>query len=287
MSARTAASALLAVVFLAALPARGDEGREARAAREFAEGQRAFVARDYTHAGESFEAAYRDQPHYAPLWNAARSWHRAGEIVRAANLYARYLREAPPDAPDRDQATAALREVSARTARVEIHTASEVTKARVDGTLVDGALYVAPGEHVAAGDSPSGVVEKSFRADAGQTVSVTLTPAPKAPPPPRPAPTVEPPSGLSPVVAVVGGVLAVLGTGLTIASGLDTVAKKHDFLGDTTQSRLDDAYASQTRTNIVLGTTIGVAAVTGVIAIFFTDWRGRSAETLPISGSAR
>ena len=53
-----------------AAPGEGDRS----AARFFAEGQKAFSAGDYPRAGEQFEAAYKERPHHAPLWNAARSW---------------------------------------------------------------------------------------------------------------------------------------------------------------------------------------------------------------------
>jgi len=275
------AAGLVAVAFLlVAVEAHAaDTDREARAAHEFEDGQRAFAAKDYVHAGESFEAAYRDKPHYAPLWNAARSWDRAGETVRAANLYWRYLGEAPPDAPDRDQATAALREISARVARIELH-AADVTNVRVDGRPFDGSvIYAAGGEHVAAGDSANGPVRRTFLAESGRTTSVTLTPPAKEKPapPPGPLPDDAGRKPLPPIVAVLGAALTIGAGGLTMASGFDTVSKKHTFLDDPTQpSRLDDAVAAQTRTNVLLGTTLGVALVTGVVAVFFTDWkRGR------------
>ncbi|MCA9585633.1 MAG: hypothetical protein KC657_09765 [Myxococcales bacterium] len=254
------------------------------AARQFAEGTRAFKAGDYRRAGESFEAAYATKPHHAPLWNGARSWHRAGELVHAANLYEQYLREAPADAPDRDNATAALREVSQRTGRVELHAATGVRRPRIDGTEVRvPVLHVAPGEHVAEGDTDGAPLRKTFDVEAGARVSVTLSPAPPAlaeVPPLRPLPAPpEPSSGLPPIVVLAGGVLTVAGGALTVWSGLDTVSQRDAFLGDPTQSRLDDAFSSQTRTNVLLGTTLGVAALTGVVAIFFTDWRGAQATS--------
>jgi hypothetical protein len=81
--------------------------REA-AARAFSQGQRAFKKGDFRHAAESFETAYKDAPHPSSLWNAARAWHRARELARAANLYAKFLREAPADSRDRNSAQAAI-----------------------------------------------------------------------------------------------------------------------------------------------------------------------------------
>src|SRR5262249_30884250 len=79
---------------------RSPRTAEARreAARKFGDATRAFDAGDYRRAGEGFEAAYQLAPHEDPLWNGARAWHLAGDLARAANLYARYLREAPPNA---------------------------------------------------------------------------------------------------------------------------------------------------------------------------------------------
>src|SRR5579883_1186046 len=85
-----------------------------QAARDFAEGDRAFKDGDFRHAAESYERAYQRVPHYSALWNAARSWDHAGEPSRAANLYARYLREAPPRARDRNSAQRLLRALSNR-----------------------------------------------------------------------------------------------------------------------------------------------------------------------------
>ena len=268
---------------LAAPPAEGDR----TAARHFADGQKAFAAGDYPHAGDEFEAAYRDKPHHAPLWNAARSWQRAGEEVRAANLFARYLREAPADAPDRDQANASLRALTARLGRIEPHAAG-VEKLRLDGKSVDApVLYVAPGEHVAEGDDGGVRVRKVVTVRAGEQVSVTVAHEAK------PSPVLGPPRGgepdassrkpLSPIIPVVGGVLTAVVGGLTIASGLDTVSKRDAFLGDKTQDRLDTAFSSQSRTNVLLGTTIGLGAITAVIVVFFTDWSGSATPSREVS----
>jgi hypothetical protein len=264
---------------LAAPPVEGDR----TAARHFADGQKAFAAGDYPHAGDEFEAAYRDRPHHAPLWNAARSWQRAGEEVRAANLFARYLREAPADAPDRDQASASLRALTARLGRIEPHAAG-VDALRLDGKIVDApVVYVAPGEHVAEGDDGGARVRKVVTVRAGEQVSVTVAPEPKARPvlgPPRGEVPVEAPRRpLPPFVPVIGGVLTAVAGGFTIASGLDTVSKRDAFLGDKTQDRLDAAFSSQSRTNVLLGTTIGLGVVTGVVAVLFTDWSGPAAPS--------
>lgn len=261
---------------LAAPPAEADR----TAARHFADGQKAFAAGDYPHAGDEFEAAYRDRPHHAPLWNAARSWQRAGDEIRAANLFARYLREAPADAPDRDQANASLRALTARLGRIEPHAAG-VEKLRLDGKIVDApVVYVAPGEHVADGEDSGLRVRKVVTVRAGEQVSVTVAldakPNPTLGPPKsglltEPAPSRKP---LTPILPAIGGALTAVVGGFTIASGLDTVSKRDAFLADKTQDRLDTAFSSQSRTNVLLGTTIGLGVITAVVAVFFTEWSG-------------
>jgi hypothetical protein len=254
-----------------------------RAARDFVEGQRAYEVGDYRRAAAAFEAAYAAKPHHDALWNAARSWQKAGEDLRAANLLERYLAEAPPDARDRDSATAALAEVGKRVGRVQLQVVG-VTNARLDGEPIRPAIvYVAPGDHVATADANGEPVRKLFSVGAGALVSVTLSPPP--PPPARSEAkarrdaTPERSAGLSPWFVVGGGALVAAGTALTIVSGLDTLDKRDAFLADQTADKLDAGNASQTRTNVLLASTAGVALVTGVLAAFFVDWSGGAART--------
>src|SRR5687768_7067592 len=100
------AIAILTLLF--ATHAHADPDVDARAASAFEQGTEAFRAGDFVRAAEAFESAYAIRAHHDALWNAARARERSGANVRAANLYARYLREAPPSAPDRDTAIAAL-----------------------------------------------------------------------------------------------------------------------------------------------------------------------------------
>jgi hypothetical protein len=86
-------------------------------------------------------------------------------------------------------------------------------------------------------------------------------------------------------VPLIGGALTAVAGGFTIASGLDTVSKRDAFLGDKTQDRLDTAFSSQSRTNVLLGTTIGLGVVTGVIAVFFTEWSGSVTPSKEASAS--
>ena len=61
----------------------GGEADTGAAKAAFQEGSRAYGAGDYRHAAESFEAAYKLNPHPSALWNAARARQRAGDIAKA------------------------------------------------------------------------------------------------------------------------------------------------------------------------------------------------------------
>lgn len=256
-----------------------------RAAQEFVEGQKAFKTGDYRHAAESFEAAYRDAPHPASLWNAARAWHRADEKTRAANLYAKYLRDAPPNARDRNSATEGLKQLAAQLARLEIH-APDMTDVRVDDQPIeDLTIYVTPGAHVIsakAGDKP---VRQPETVQAGAVVSVALVPPKEEPPPPPPPPPPKP-RGLSPWFFYAGAGATALGVGLTMWSGLDTVSAKKSFDAHPSQEGLDAGKSKQGRTNVLLGVTIGFAAVTGVVGLVLVDWGKPTSDTPPQGADA-
>jgi hypothetical protein len=258
------------------------------AAKLFAEGQRAYRAGDYRHAGESFEEAYKRAPRLPPLYNAARAWQRGGELVRAANLYASYLRKAPPRAPDRNSATAALRKLSAKVGELEIHAAS-LTDLSLDGAPIDlddqnatsFVVYVAAGAHVIEGKKEGKPVRQTATAVAGTDVSVVLLAPSEAPPPPPPPPPVvvqKPHHGWSPIVFAVSAGATAVAAGFLIWSGLDTVGQRSTFDADPTQANLDAGKADQLRTNVLLGVTLGLGVFTGVVGIFLVDWKGHGRE---------
>jgi hypothetical protein len=287
MSCRPLIAAFLAGCVLLAMPARataaGDDDDKAAAQQQFQAGQKAFAAGDFRAAAEAFEEAYRRKPHHAPLWNAARAWYRAGESVRAANLYAKYLREAPPGTKDRDSAQQALKELSGKLGKISVQSTGPTDLAVDDAPVDANGVYVAPGEHAVSGKSGKDPVKKSVTVEAGQSLSVTLDPPPPPPVQPRiviaPAP---PPKGFHlPWIAVaVGGALSLGAGGVTVWSGLDSKSKRDDFTTHfndktATQDQLDKGKATEVRTNILLGVTAGLVVLTGVAALF-VDWGGNS-----------
>jgi hypothetical protein len=282
-----------------------------QAAKDFAEGDRAFKDGDFRHAAESYERAYHRVPHYSALWNAARAWDHAGEPARAANLYSRYLREAPPRARDRNSAQRLLRALSNRLARLEIH-ATDVTDVRVDDSPVDASsVYVTPGAHVVEGKASDGtVVRQSSDVQAGDVMSVALVPSAAGTassaaqsPAPASAASATSPAGTSPTTAdeaqseqphgsssrrwspifvYFGGAVTLALGGITIWSGLDTLQQKDTFDKNPTQANLDSGKTREVRTNVLIGATAAVGVVTAVTALFLIDWKGdRNRENKP------
>lgn len=82
-----------------ALAQQPTEAARKEAARVFAQGEKAFAARDYALAASRFEEAYRLAPHPNAIWNDARALLRSGARAPAANAFAHYLRDAPPTRP--------------------------------------------------------------------------------------------------------------------------------------------------------------------------------------------
>jgi hypothetical protein len=255
-----------------------------QAAADFSEGDQAFKDGDYRHAAESYERAYARVPHYSALWNAARSWHRTGELARAANLYARYLREAPPTTRDRNLAQSAMNELAERLARIQIQSA-DVKDIQVDGQPAAlETVFVTPGQHVIAGRSRDGrPVRETKTVAAGDVVSVALV-VPQAP---EARTVVEPPPaevsrrGVPPVVVYVGGAAALALTGVTVWSGIDTLQQKDSFDKNPTQTNLDAGREKELRTNVLIGASAGMAALTALTAIFFVRWHKTDAPHDP------
>jgi len=258
------------------------------AAKLFAEGQKSYREGDYRHAAEAFEGAWKKAPRLPPLYNAARAWQKGGETVRAANLYASYLRKAPPSAPDRNNATSALRDLEGRVAKLEVH-ANDLTNLKVDGAAFDigdqspssFVVYVTPGTHVIEGKHGDKTAEERPVATAGSSMSVVLVP-PKDVPVATPVVVEEKPrTGWSPIVVAVGGGLTAVAAGFLVWSGIDTLDQRSTFDASPTQANLDAGKSDQLRTNVLLGVTLGLAVVTGVVAIFLVDWKSHHTHVSP------
>lgn len=249
------------------------------AARAFAEGQQAFRKRDYSLAAEKFEEAHRLAPHHSAVWNAARSRQRAGDLARAANLYAAYIEIAPPHAWDRNRANTELQKLTEQLGKIEIHVIGEIENITIDGEPGEtGVVFVTPGTHVIAGEAPDGPVTHKQSVEAGKMVSVLLEPPPPPEPEPPPPPKKEKPAPKppdktwSPTVVYVGGGVTAAAALFTVWSGMDTLDQRETFDASPTQANLDEGKSRQSRTNVGLGVTFVGAALTTAAAMWLVDW---------------
>lgn len=272
--------AALAPVGPRALAAPG--GDPAAAEEAFARGEAAFTRGDFATAAKSFEAAYAKDPHPICSFNAARSWERANEPARAANLYRRFLQEAPEDTPNRDRATASLGELARSLGRIEL-VAPGARDLEIDGVgASDRVIFVAPGSHLATAAFDGARASRQIAIEPGQTLTVVLQRPAIEPPPkriepaPKPLPRPEPRwKGLSPWVFVGLAGATVVAGGLLIGSGVETVLAydKYEALSDADKrATYDQGKFQQDMTNVLIGVTSGLAAVTAAVGVFAIDW---------------
>lgn len=252
----------------------------ATAQARFAEGEAAFEKGDFVRAAGAFDAAYAADPNATSLFNAARSWERAGEAVRAANLYRRFLKTAPADTPFRERATASLADLAKRLGRIEI-VGPGATSPSVDRVAaLDTTVYVAPGTHLVEADIDGARVAEKVTLAADQTLTVVLEapkPAPPAQPNPAPAPKPAPPSprGVTPWILLPFSALTA-GAGVTLIwSGIDTLVARDQYLTlseDAKAIYYPDGKLAQDRTNVLIGVTAGLGLTTAALAVFAVNW---------------
>jgi hypothetical protein len=278
-------------------PARAQDEARVEAAKAFGEGEKAFARKDYALAARRFEEAYRLAPHPNATWNEARALRHAGERARAANAYAKYLRDAAPDARDRSEATRELEGLGKQLVLVRLDAAGFDVVLVDDQRVETASVYVDPGRHVVEGRAGEQTVRAEEKGDAGATVDVTLTvppppppppppptptpppvptPTPAPPPPPAPAPTPTPSSTWSPAVVWIGAGVTALTTAATVWSGVDTLSfRSNTYDPSKTTANFDTGHDKMQRTNVLLTVSLVSAAFTGIAAIWLVDWHGR------------
>lgn len=268
----------------AADKAPADKGPDkAAVAAKYREGELAFVQRDFKRSAAAFMEAFRMNPHPNALSNASNAYERAGDLANAITATSRILREFPTS----ELAVAAAQRVARfrkQLTELDITLPSGGTELAVDGVASDYLHpFVVPGRHEVTARFPTGEAKAVVDAKAGETARVALEApapivAPHAPPGetgPKPPPTASDSSGppLHPAIFFAGlGVTAVAG-GVLTWSGLDTVLKRDQFDSALTQEAHDEGVAAQTRTNVLIGVTSGLGALTLAAGLFLTDWR--------------
>lgn len=253
----------------------------AAAVREFHEGQQAYARGDFKDAAQRFEAAFRDDPRGAIVFNAGLSWQAAGEPARAADDFAFAL--ATTDLPSENAADARTRlgalEKSLGRIDVSAPAGARVSVAHADRLPPPAHVHVAPGRYAVtvflADDSTR---QRSVSVRAGEWAHLDFETEPTAAPPPTPAPvsddapapapaTPEPAAAASSgsssqrtwawITLGAAGVLAGVSTWLTVQF-FDANATNDQKR--TTQTH-DDAVAAATRLDVSLAATLVVAGV--------------------------
>lgn len=307
-------SAVVLVAALGVPPAQAADGAAPSADQvkvagaEFDLGRKALKEKEYAEAAEHFENADLAAPAIVAIVAAISARDKAGQLDRAATLAALALTRHNGDEKVKQITASLLKRADAELHAVTVRcdSACDVlvgTKLVHGGALTERVVYVAPGEYTfSAGWSEGrtqqdkvvatkgGKSDMSFKApplpekqaDAPPVATAAPTAAPSSKPPG--ADTGVPPvsGGMSPVVFYVGAGLTVALAGVTVWSGLDTKSNPGaDAVRDACQSNkpncqdlYDDGHGRQTRTNVLLGSTLVLGVVTGVIGAFATDWSG-------------
>jgi hypothetical protein len=274
-----------------------------KAAEAFDEGSRAFRAGQLELAASLFEAADAAVPSAQALRMAIRARDGAGQRDRAATLAVQALERYEADAETRALAEATMTRHGPLLARVVVRCADPCVLAVGSRAVPGGAarravIYVEPGDAaVSATFVESGArTQRSIGIVAGAEVEIDLGPEPETPAPTPPGPATPPPPERaptapgppaegsfveSPVVFFLSAGATTILAGVTIWSGVDTVnhpgedAVRAACAGKGTDCpEYEEGVGKQIRTNVLLGVTAGMAALTGVVGIFVTDWSG-------------
>jgi hypothetical protein len=295
---------------LTAHSARADEpvaspDRLRAAEEEYDAGRRAFLADQFEVAASHFENAFRDAPRAQVLRNAMRSRQKAKQIARAATLADLARRRYAADQQTRELADEILADAASKLDELRITCSPECSVA-ADGKIasLDDArqfsVYLEPGLHsLVFAFSQGRTLSRSVDSKAGgrEDVSVEAPAVPKASPPApvlgdglgtAPGPGVLPATpkkhdGLPPAVFFVGVGLTVAAGAATVISGVAAInspgkdAVRTGCVGQGTNCALyQSGLAAETRTNVGIGVTAGLALLTTIGGVFLTDWGGSS-----------
>jgi hypothetical protein len=274
------------------------------AAAEYDAGRRAFTDGKFEDAAAHFENAYHDAPNAQTLRNAIRARKQAGQLARAASLSVIAFSKYPDDEPTAAIVKETLAEAEPKLFKLSVACSPECGVAS-DGrvlSLEDAKKFVFfldPGPHAMVvswtGDRTKQV---DVVAKAGQNQDFTLVA------PPMPVKPVGPGTGggeatpstkpLGPALFFVTLGLTAVAGGVTIWSGMDTinnpgadaVRQQCAGKGETCQAYVDGR-ASQLRTNVLIGVTSGLGAVTLVVGLFLTQWSTPKQEPAPAPAAAK
>ena len=272
------------------------------AAEEFNAGAKAFRTGNFAEAAEHYENSFREVPTKPSVLRAAiQNRVKAKQKARAATLSALALAKFPGDAATVALAKEVLSASEKSLARVNI-ACSEPCALFIDSATSpykptkQAVVYVDPGEHAIAASwgekrneskkidgKPGGVTDLSFRPPSLPASTITVPSAEK----PREEVPVPPPVASETAAKPLPRWVFFAAAGVTGAVAGVTVWSAVDMRGNPGKAKVEadcldlgsacptykDALSSQTRTNVLLGVSAGALVATGVIGVFFTDFR--------------
>jgi hypothetical protein len=265
----------------------GQERVEAAEAA-YDEGVHLYGEGDYTEAGRAFERADALLPARAAMENAIRAYREGGDDRRAATVASALVER---DASARRQARF-VPAVAERSFKLIISCDAPCSLS-VDGEETRyRTFFFAPNEpHFFRASFDTGVRETASTGEAGEVRELVLeAPEPDEQDGEGPPDIVAPndgdrgrqsPSdddsggiGVLPLWATLSAAAVTAGlAGVTIWSGIDTESARADYDAAPTLDKLEAGQAKETRTNVLLGVTIGMGVLTVAMAVF-TDWGG-------------
>ncbi len=278
-----------------------------RALEAYKQGTRFHKQRDYARAAEAFARADEIVPSAVALSAALDAAVAADAPVLAMELVDR-SKSRPAEAALGKRVEAARSRFEWRVARVNVTCErAERCLATVDGAavVIGRDKWVLAGPRLIVAQVDDETQQRLVDVAAGDTAKLVFAPKPApAPPPPvakapepippAPAPTPAPApvksGGLPPAVFFVTAGLTLVGGGLTIASALDTRAKRDDFRAKGCEAEgLPGCFTLAThgsnardRTNVALAVTGALGVTSVVLGAFFVRWR--KAPEAPATG---
>lgn len=311
---RARALAAAIAVFTAVLPAAADDAPDPvkvkRAADEFDLGVAAFKAKNYDEAAQHFEAADENVQGVKSLRLAIRARSEAGHGSRAATLAAQALERYADDGEMTKLARETIDKLQSGLHKVKVSCASPCVLA-VGSRAVPGVsttrwvVFLDPGRATLSASfaGKSSAKPRSVEAVAGgsselrfeppepskQVVVPSATSSQDIPPDMSSAPTAsaapdQPAKGIHPAFFGVGLGLTAAAGGVLAWSGIDTLQNPGpDKVRQACAGKGPDCpeyklgLESQLRTNILIGGTAGLGAITLMLAIF-TRWSGGKAD---------
>ena len=290
-------SRALAIVFASiaiASTAFADDGPSneelAEASALYTKGEELHAQGKHLEAARTLARADEIVPDAAALEAALVAVLETDAAVLGMNLASRTSRE-PFRTRHIELADRARAKFGSAVGRIVVH--CDGCHVRIDGEVAKRgiATWVTAGSHRVdlSGDDGIEQREVDVAAEALVTITPRLAPPPPDPVPPPPEEPIAIDTGLSPIWFWIGaGATGVAGIA-TIASAVDVENKHASFEEMPTEELSSAGEQAEIRTNALLGVTIGVAAVTGLLAAF-TDWSADdpdSAWTVTPQGQVR